>query len=587
MNKFKKISFNDVTLDPINHFYKYIENNLDDLIRDCFYSNEKCQNAINNETKLMQNIEKNLKDIKNKKKNLKINYLKIQNVFIIVSCFLIFGFFFLKTFNQNWKTIKTFKEYKSEKNNIINECWDQKIQNCKNYFLPISIDDLLTNIFNQMGIEYQNSISSSFANFVYDENKILKIKNCFEFKYKNSPIYDILYQKISFAPVVTSASVSYAYTTNDNTTSYEVLTAHHTEMTPFIRSYNSLYYLTNFDSKLNFSSNNKRHYLKFENKKFSHVYKINNNDNKMNSSILNFFTIKAQEDYLKWWELKNKKVNSFYKNKNFIALNTNDINKFLIYASENFNFSCLINSQNDIETIINIIINSVKSYIKKWLNQIILPLISPAINREWYTKNGHYLTGNYFENDEKNENDEIDINYEINKIQKFSVFTFITNNYKREPWLEIIYKTKINEWTEFSLNLKSYDSVILYDYVSVTGSHVGTQVIPVQYESFFEIYEEKNAYFLSTKNSKYNNYCFVLNKNFENGIWQNFEPTDNVNDFSYKLNNLIEKANELIEENLFLIKNEKGIWIIDNDPFKYKNDKIIQLKLIASQINNL
>lgn len=602
MEDFKEITSNDITLDPINNFYLKIENNIDNILKNFFDDHkEKYKHLIDKESEINNNIQQDVVDIKKRKKEMKINFLIFESILIIFSCIFLIGFFFIKKFKKNINDIKAFKNYKKSKNNEIEVLINQSLNIMRNFFLPITLDSIIYYFFNKFGIDYKNEISQKFANLLYKKENVLKIKTSLNYRIKNSPIYDVVYQKLSIEPVITSNSRTYSYTTYESyvdsngysktrqVTEFETLTAYHTENTPFIRNFNSLYYLTNFEKNLIFETNKKKHYLIFENKDFSKKYKVSNNADKIDVSTLNFFSIKAQEDYLKLWSIKNGDVQTFYKDDGYIAINSNPINDLLLKINSEINLIHHI-TKNKINDAINEVSLYIKKYIENWLDKIILPIISPAINREWYSWNSNYIV-NQSSSLDKND-DEHDILYKLNKNNGLKGFDFVKNKYKREPWLIIKNTKKSNKWIEYDLDLKSFNSIPKIDNVAVTGIHVGTKIIPVKYDYFFPVNEPKKAYYIKNEKDEHNNEHFSLNKNlsdiFKNGFWTNFETKINNDNYCYELNNLLKKATNLINENLSFIKNDDGIWIIDNLPGNENSGaKINELKSIAEKIINL
>lgn len=90
-------------------------------------------------------------------------------------------------------------------------------------------------------------------------------------------------------------------------TRYETLVGYHNEKTPFFDDKHFQILKTNFKPEFNFTTNLKtksdktkiKNFIMFENKEFSKKMRITNDKNEISAELLEFFTIKSQEDYLK------------------------------------------------------------------------------------------------------------------------------------------------------------------------------------------------------------------------------------------------------------------------------------------------
>lgn len=102
--KIKSINYNNVTINPIENFYNKLKNELPILIDDLFKGYyEKYKDESINYSNYIKNIDNNLINLKRKRKELKITLRKIQNIFILLGCGFLVGFFFLKKYKENRK----------------------------------------------------------------------------------------------------------------------------------------------------------------------------------------------------------------------------------------------------------------------------------------------------------------------------------------------------------------------------------------------------------------------------------------------------------------------------------------------------
>lgn len=405
-------------------------------------------------------------------------------------------------------------------------------------------------ISNDKILEIFKKINSSHLDLknISSNNNVVDIKGI-ECRIRNNPFYDVVVRKLEIHNVVTSNSKSFSYQatqtdsdSNGNTTvkvvtKYETLTAFHNELTPFIESQNIGIYETKFAPGLNFNTNSQKRsdIINLENEDFSKTYRLNKATNRV--ELNSFFTIKAQEDYMSWFLLQNKYF-PFYKIQNYIFIEMNNLNKTFsiknnalvnkIASSIKTKYSISIN-KNDIfleslvvpkKSVSDFIIleknkinsklvkkemkDSTLNYVHKFSSAAILPLLSPAISREAFRDNNdnYFISQSLeliFENDEATSN-----NHNFSKIKTLSklcdivFFDFLKKKAKKPMWLEIIEQQKIDDFIcLIKFNLKSFYSENKIDLVSVYGIHVGHKIIPVNYEEFHAMSEEKEIIYLA------------------------------------------------------------------------------------------
>lgn len=543
---------NDVTIDPINNYYKKIESSIDDVIElyfKVFFIRNK--NLIQRQKQLQDEIKANLKDIEDKKNQYKIGKLKFINGLIVFACFLIIGLFFLGVFSENKRVINDFENYSDLKMSVIENLKDDMYNLSLQFFSSISYSEIIQHLASQYDLAYENNCNKEIYQHFLSEPGFLQFKSCLLFKYKNTPIINTCTMHLEERDVVTSETRSYPYLATvsyvddkgnmrtKTVTRYETLTAYHHEPTPFVIDLHKLYILTNFKPDLFFSTNNKP-YLDFENNDFSKTFKIQTNRQTVDTDILQFFTIKAQEDFLNWQRYrKDNKVNFTKKGYCFeMDFNLKDIQENI---NNRFNLQYKIG---EVDEVIDVTVNRIKSTVKAYFLELaqksMIPLLSPAINREWYQSNGQYkiLQSNNFEKDITPE--DINFPYLISKVFKEENIYFIDQYAAKPPWATYVsHKQTADGFVEIEFNLNSYRSENLIDKVTVVGFHVGPKVIPVRYERFYEITTSKIMYFLPSQ--KQNKYIFSISSFIDNTFFdfdKNNEYSKNwVNDFKLWLTN--------------------------------------------------
>lgn len=611
--KIKSINYNNVTINPIENFYNKLKNELPILIDDLFKGYyEKYKDESINYSNYIKNIDNNLINLKRKRKELKITLRKIQNIFIILGCGFLVGFFFLKKYKENRKIIKKFNDFK---NNIINsnsELENEKKLSLERFFYEFNLTNFFKQISNQMGLGYRNYLYKKEYEIISKNLDPLWIDNAHVFLYKTSPIIDLSYKILDIRDVTTSSSRTFSYTDHiyedgryKTVIRNETLTAFHNEPTPFIDDYENLMFLTNFQPNFNFTIKNKK-FLKLENDNFSKIYKINNNENIENAYFYEFFTVKAQEDYVNWYKLNNKKIiDNFSKNEHVIDITMTSYSYNSVLNRELNNFS-LIDFSDNIENNINKLKSIIKEYFENLLNSMTYPLISPMINREAFnSKDYNYRIFNNLTDDNKILNEKIDYNYLdfysiITKIYKPNFINFIKSIPKKPEWINIQNVNKYEDYYLIDCYINSYDSKHLIDTVLVSGRS-GTHYIDVPYEKFYPIKEHKQIFFIpiEVKNipnfsiSHFLNFTISSNNSKFVNSWLNGIPfwTNNINYFDQTKNQEIIDVVKTISKNLpisiSIMKIEEGIAIINNNINDNNKEFIDIIKKTIYRLSNL
>lgn len=611
--KDKKLNYSAITVDPIQNFYENLSQKLPTIIDNLFNSYFENNKAESNKyEQFANNIEKNNIDLKNKKKSLKINSILTQNIFISIGFPFLIGFAFWKKFQSNRKIIKEFKNYKSAIQNNNTELETNKKISLYNFFYNFNLINIIKNISNDLGLNYRNYLFKNEYDIINEFLKPLWIDNAHVFLYKSSPIIDISFKLLNIRNVTTSKSNSYTYSDcvyqngeYKTVIRSETLTAYHHEPTPFIDDYENLLFLTHFGKELNFTINNKP-YLKFENDQFAKIFKINNINDSIDTNMLSFFTIKAQEDYVEFYKKNNKKLlNSFSKNGEVIDI-TNDSYHFNTNINSSLNIFHELNVTSKILDNINNLKTTLTNYFQELLKSITYPLISPMISREMYNNkdNNYRISNNQFDEfDNSNQSlkiDEINFYSILYKVFKPNFIYFLKHNPKRSPWLTINFVNKIDDYYFIDCYLNSYMSKELIDSISVSGRS-GTHIIDVPYEKFYEIKEKKSLFFIPLEISKIPN--FSISKNIDFSIFKNREDlstswlskipffANNINYFleskNEDLNNIIKTISKNLTFDISISKVDEGIIIINNNVDTNNTEFIDIIKNTVYKLKNL
>lgn len=626
-----EINYSALTNNPIGLFYDHIALSINDVINDFFNiqfsKNNARVNQINDFTSQMK--EAKLSIIEKKKELKYIKRLWIRFLFIL-SFLVIIGLFFVKKFKENNKIIKEFKEFRDTKEVEIDKMCNKRFDLMHAALSTFTLADVYRYCFKRYGFQINELIPSSEILKILNNTESIDIKLGVGGLYKNSPFYDIIARRLTWKDVVTSQSRSFPYSaieyyTDSNgrrrsrrVTRYETLTAYHSEKTPFIENDNIFLFYTNFEPELSFDAildgkNKKNKDFNFENLDFDKKYKIQvwgdlKNDLGLGQKLNQYFTIKAQEDYLTWFEKDSVSKFNFSKIKTLIAVFNNSINfdSLLNMNATIDNLGILENNRDiDFNELISRIKNQVYSYFQRLTSMMQLPLLSPAINREWYKHNSkNYMIATYddfgYENFE--ESKKIDMSFIMNRFLDYRYLWFCCDKKPVKPiWFQLLNSVTTESIIHATYMMNSFWSRTLIDPVFVTGIHVGTKVINVPFERFYFFQEKKYLAFYYFKNKT--NVRFVANKSNKNfinpfsyddlefgkymtelGFWINYPDWLENFDYKDKLIDLIKSFQDFNNEGQFtLVLDQYGCYVVSNR-YETKNNFI---EKILKDVHNL
>ncbi|MDE5841871.1 MAG: hypothetical protein K2H11_02710 [Malacoplasma sp.] len=626
-----QINHSALTNNPINLFYDHISLAINEVVDDFFKIQFSKNNArVNEINNLTNEIKESQLSIISKKKELKYTKRMWIHFLTIFSFITIIGLFFIKKFKQNYKVIKEYREFKNKKEMHIDKLCNNRFDLMHAAVATFSLSDVYRYCYKRFGFQFNELIPSSEILKILNNRESIDIKLGIGGLYKNTPFYDIVARRLAWRDVITSASASFPYRTTEfytdsngktrtrTVTKYETLTGYHTEKTPFIENDNIFLFYTNFEPELSFDAlingkNKKSKDFIFENPDFEKAYKIQvwgdlKNDLGLGQKLNQFFTIKAQEDYLKWFRKENTIKFNCSKIGSVIAVFTNSLN-FDSLLNMNLtidNLGVLENNRNvDFNEIISRVKIQVFNHFQRLTSMMQLPLLAPAINREWYKHNSNnYMIANYhddgfedFENAKK-----IDMSYIMNRFLDYKYLWFCCNKKPAKPiWFQHLNSTTSNSIVYSSYMMNSFWSRRLIDPVLVVGIHVGAKVINVPFERFYFFQEKKHLAFNYFKNKT--NVRFVItpnNRNFINplyyddlnfgksmanlGFWINYPDWFENFEFKDKLIEIIKKFHEFNKEGQFtLVLDQYGCYVVSN---RY-DTKIDFIEKILKEVQNL
>lgn len=564
----KKINFTNIFVDPINNISNHIEKNIENIIEDFFNQEfEETRPNYNQINNCVDQIKENKDSIIDWKKNNKINFLKFINGFIFFLFFILIGFVFWIPYKKNKNKINEFNEFKKDRMQEIDNLIKTKNTIIFSSFSTITLRDIYYFVFEELGIRAITNIENKKIMNIINDNEIIDIYSSVCGIIQNSPFYDVIARKLYISNVPWSRSVSFPYidyetvynsngtTSTRMVTRYETLTATHREPTPFVDKKNLLIYKTNFLKELSISNNNREYdkNILLENNDFINTVKILDYSNQ-SQKLSQFFTIKTQEDFVKWYSKENNKVFNFVKtNDNFVVKNTS----FFLSSLEDINktLDSLFRIDNNLEELnIDDMKNKIKSkvieYFLKFSKMIQLPLLVPGISREWYRESGKYLIAQNSDLEiEKIDNiEKIDLLDVLNKFLDPKYFWFNSKNIPKKPiWITLDSVKIINGCKVGIAKMNSYYEQHLSTDIAVSGFHVGTKIISVPYTKYIKFDENKIIiHCLKYKNTKTQ---FIINNSINSLIFSNH----------YNDNELFKKAKNL------------SLWT--NDPSQFENSK--------------
>ena len=577
-------------VDPIANFYEKYKTTSNQIIT------ETTNNWLKNTKDVLDTIllqhQNQIKQLENeintRFENDKIKSKKIQNVFILIFCFLIIGLFFLGFFIKNKNTIKTFEEFKSEKDKEIKNQKDDLFNIVYANLRSLRTSDLLSQILLKYGLEtsYEVDLDNLFNKF--KPERLLAVDNANMIYFRNTPIYDLNIKELNTRNVITSGSITVTEKRGDDIIQ-KTITATHCEPTPFIDGFNEICLLSNYlqpqfsflskarleELKTNQRNNlislepnnnqqktglfgklkqkisNKFNDITHKDEKYNGIKLENDNFNKeihfkyqgSDTDVMQFFSIKVQEDFLKWNDNYCNLNDQSYGFNNYEFFNEKGFSLPFNSYYESILSTCDYDTADKVATmqmdaLTNSLIKIMSSYLDDWFKAVQLPLLVTGINREWYQNDGVYKLA--FGENKKEINTYTSSNYLINKWK--NMLSFHSDRPQRDTWIKISKKEEINDnLTYYELDLNSFSSQWLTDYVWKEGYKV-----PVKYESFYKINEAKKAYrFLINNWQKDSNIQFIINNSINNKT---------INAYSIDIRNILQDTLIEISDPLLVSK---------------------------------
>ena len=659
-----KVDLTDIGADPISGFYKKYEatkNKLIDETVDSFFANIQVQVDIQIKT-INEQVEQLEKEIQDRYEKDNIHSRTIQNYLILGGCLIIVGIFCLSIYFSNKKIIDAFNMFQFQKQKRIKQLKSQILHLVYDNFSVIRTEQIVNKVFAQYGLISCAYINENDILTKLNKPNIIGIQKAHLVYYKNTPIYDATFVEVNWHSVKTEGYYTYITTVNGITTTHRAYKYHY-EPTPFIESNNKILLFSNFlqpsfsiisknqidtlnanyeqlvDQKhydslmgnlVDFASNIIKSFTKNknENESTGKSLPLENDDfnekihfkwNGTEKEYLEFFTIKVQEDFIKWSVQYCSLTDQNYEYRNYIFWNGKKFEIPFSYWSTVLRL-CMPKTSSKISDTFNVdqIKNKLKVILKKyfddWFRTVQLPLLVTGINQEWYQPNKEYLialnnklTPTF--------NHQTSLRYLINS-QWMGFFTFSIgipkfyidkNKTEIAKWIKVIKEEAIdNNRKVLLLELNSFASKILI----VKGTE--KYDVPVRYEHFYPIKENKIAYVFSTSNWPQDESVRIVmwladKKLYENTSYYDEELTKLVNNNSLHIfgSNIVAKSSyfqnilkilanfnhqypEFLKHFLIDVSTEFGGIILCNDSdWLTKHDeisnKIEELSLVLNQ----
>ena len=563
-----------ISVDPINGFYqKYQTTKLNVINSTVDNWLQQAKDQIDAQLKQYQQQIKQLEKQMEDEANLKgIHHKQISNKLIFGSCFIIIGLFFLPMYFSNKKVIKEYEQYCMGIQKQIDQIKKKIFHLIYDHLGSLRTSYIVNQIFDQYGLISCSQIDTYSVMSKLQRPNVIGIDKAHLVFYKNTPIYDLKLRQITVKNVQTTGRMMSEIDVGKYSIPI-VLTAHHNEPTPFIEPSNCICLLSNYLqpnfsfissslmkgldqrytetintsgeqtmlSKIKDFANNvltshqkshnnniddKANNVQLENDEFNS--KVHFNWRGEQNDLVQFFTIKVQEDFVKWNDQTCNLATQKYAFGNYAFYNEKDSEvPFLSYyesilATCGYTSASAIANINDISELKLKLKKVLVAYLDDWFKAVQLPLLVTGINREWYQKNGQYLIAST--DDVPVINEQTSWRYLLNKWHNF--FVFHMNSPARESWVDIAKFEPIDNsgFSKINLSLRSFRSQQMVAYEPAYHG-LSMRRVPVPYERFFPIQEPKRAYCFSTANwPKNKNLRIML------GLRHGYENTTNYSD---------------------------------------------------------
>ncbi|WP_027119963.1 hypothetical protein [[Mycoplasma] testudinis] len=548
------LDFERIINSPVDGFYNHVSNHLDNVI-DEFIQNEFVDNNANQEAiqKQTQQIKHQEEAIVLKKKELKIIQMKWRRAVIFILFFVLIGFAFWKPFQKARRAIKEFNSFKKNAEQLIKEATFSRFEMLRAAFSTFQLRDIYEYVFSQFGIRISELLPKKQLFEILKDPNIVDFESGLVGLYRNNPFYDVLIKYLNYRNVTTQTSATFPYWTTETVMvngrmqtrrvlRYETLVGYHQEMTPFIDYENRLFFITNFGPGLSFKvdTDQKRDKssINFENPDFekhfnAHTWGTKISEVEQKQRVKEVFSINSQEEFMKWYKLRNGIIHNFCKDENaLMVFNKNpDINNILNMFRTIDSVNILERSVDvDLPTVTNRLKKLVHDYFEKIFQMLQVPLLSPIFSREWYRPNANYNIANNIQGllIDVNGQDKIDYSYTPNRFFDIKNIWY-TGNFepKRPSWFRQLKQEAWSNDVKYNCyELRSFWSEVLIDQVTVIGVHVGAKILAVPFERFYEMAEQKHLCHLYFNS---NIYCrLIVSSRNERLIFDNLYKSEDI-----------------------------------------------------------
>lgn len=245
------LDLNLIWQNPIKNLYEKFVNSFHKTYDKFILNSKEIYESKDLVNDLNEKISLERKEIYDAKKTNKISGRKFANGLIFFLFFILIGLCFIPIFKKNKRIINEFNNFSSEKKEVINNLISEKKSSLLKAFGTYNLVELKDAFLSIYGISKVRNIKHNEIAIIENLKGFASFVSINKYDIRNSYIYDILYSYIYIKDIVTSGSATITISSGDKTYT-QVITAYHTEPTPFLDREICYLIPTNYLPSLNF-----------------------------------------------------------------------------------------------------------------------------------------------------------------------------------------------------------------------------------------------------------------------------------------------------------------------------------------------
>lgn len=228
-----------------------------------------------------------------------------QNAFIFFAFWLLFlGFIWWPRYKENKRVIEAYQEYASQQRGAVAENRGALRDGSRMFMAEHALDAAMASVSAGIGLPAANMATPfAYAALRQIDPDFSTVAAAFTFLYKDTPVTDAAYIAEWMGEITTSGSVTVKRTTTYKDGREEVetqkLIARHTQPAPFVEERRALFFPTNFAPNVTIWTHSPDRYAEFEYPLFAGMWRPAASGENFEQSLMQFFTIAAQEQYVK------------------------------------------------------------------------------------------------------------------------------------------------------------------------------------------------------------------------------------------------------------------------------------------------